>query len=156
MRYADEVRSIAHDLIPEHHRRLEDAPITYVFTDIKSGKGCQTWGKTTKVTGKAAFLASPVPSMQGTPHDPQVGFLTIEIDDMTWAALNDRERPALVDHELSHCGWEPDDTGIMKPVVVPHDVEEFTDVVARHGLWYTRLFDFAQTAREQLTINFPE
>lgn len=157
-RKADEVATIAHELIDAHHEHLRDAPIVYLFTDIRSGKGCQVAGKVTKVTGKAAYLAYlalPVPSMNAEPHDPTVGFLCVEIDDATWDMMNESERRALVDHELSHCDWAPNNDGIMAPVVLPHDVEEFRGVIDRHGLWTTRLFDFAQSARRQLEIDFP-
>lgn len=49
-----------------------------------------------------------------------------------WATLDNTQRDALVDHELSHCIW--DDEG--KPKLNGHEIEEFNGVLERYGLWW--------------------
>ena len=54
--------------------------------------------------------------------------------------LNAEEWPgcnqvALLDHELCHAGIDPAKQGEARYYVIRHPVEEFPEVVARHGLW---------------------
>lgn len=60
---------------------------------------------------------------------------------------------ALLDHELSHCGQvidaksgdqKQDDRGRLCWRVRKHDIEEFRDVVRRHGCYKSDLEEFAQ------------
>ncbi|MCC6358084.1 MAG: hypothetical protein IT450_05025 [Phycisphaerales bacterium] len=70
---------------------------------------------------------------------------------------SDRQTEALLDHELSHCEAKRDDkTGQFvfddKNRVVwrmrKHDIEEFRDIVTRHGLYKADLEAFAESIRE--------
>ena len=69
-----------------------------------------------------------------------------------WDTLAERQRFALVYHELLHCGTNDKDNWVL----VQHDLEEFTAVVRHFGLWsertkimaeQMRLFDRVSTAR---------
>lgn len=70
----------------------------------------------------------------------------------------DRQRRALLDHELHHCAVKYDKAG--EPVIDErgrrvyrlrrHDLEEFTAVVARHGLYKRDLEQFADACRQHL------
>jgi hypothetical protein len=51
-----------------------------------------------------------------------------------WLILSHAKRVALVDHELCHCRCEMGQSGV-KLWIRPHDSEEFTDIIDRHGLW---------------------
>lgn len=79
--------------------------------------------------------------------------------------MNKKQRAALVDHELCHFtrtkteepdpkdprNWitvygpadDPDSWGIRE-----HDVEEFSEIIERHGLWDTGIESFAAVVRE--------
>lgn len=71
-----------------------------------------------------------------------------------WSAaqVSDEQRKALLDHELMHAAEALDDD--MEPKVDSrgrkvfrirkHDVEEFTDIVRRHGIWKSDLEAFAE------------
>lgn len=55
----------------------------------------------------------------------------IQLNKEEWEKLTLDQKRALLDHELCHC--TSDDEGNWKKR--PHDVEEFTEIVQRHGLW---------------------
>ena len=66
--------------------------------------------------------------------------------------LDDNQKLALIDHELCHCevsndtNGEPktDEEGRIVYRIRKHDIEEFEDVVSRHGLYTHELEEFAQ------------
>jgi len=80
----------------------------------------------------------------------------VELNSEAWhaAGFDRRQMSALLDHELSHCSVQIDDSGEPvedergRPVwrLRKHDVEEFSEVVSRHGLWRPDLERFAQAA----------
>lgn len=124
---APEVKKIADDLIQDYHQHLTNVRIEYLFlSEVPVNKGKEVWGRARKVTGLNAYLAS-----DKFEDEPQP-FFVIEIAREVWNKLNDKARMALVDHELSHCEVDVDTGGLM---VVSHDVEEFSPVIVRHGLW---------------------
>jgi|GEM_PF-3801091 len=54
----------------------------------------------------------------------------IIVDEEFWMNFPEKREPLLL-HELLHCGINGDG----KPTVVPHDLEEFGEVVRRYGAW---------------------
>lgn len=68
------------------------------------------------------------------------------------AGFDEQQREALIDHELCHCqvslsdDGEPreDEYGRTVWRIRKHDIEEFKDVVARHGLYTHSLEEFAR------------
>lgn len=73
------------------------------------------------------------------------------------AAFTDTQLRALIDHELCHAQVTTDDTGDYKRDehgkvvwrIRKHDIEEFQEVVARHGLYKSDLESFARVAMEK-------
>ena len=65
------------------------------------------------------------------------------VNESVWNALDDKTRRALIDHELCHIEWDITPSGELKtdengrPIwaIVPHDYEDFTGVIKRHGMW---------------------
>jgi len=56
----------------------------------------------------------------------------IVLNKTEWDTASKQRRAAIIDHELCHCGWDPETgTAFMKP----HEVQEFAGVIRRHGLW---------------------
>ncbi len=149
-RPAPSVKRIAQTLIAKHHTDLADVRIEYVFRSetAKSG-GKEVWGKARKISGLNAFLATDAEMSDVVPAED---FFVIEIAEPVWTVLGEKERTALVDHELCHCGVQFDEKEELQLVLVPHDVEEFRQVVARHGLWRPDVEAFAATAYEQLQL----
>lgn len=138
---APDVRDIAQDLIVNYHQHLMNVRVEYLFMDkTPVSKGKATWGRMRKVTGLSAFL-STIPhedKLMGFNYDIVDGgdicnqpFFVMEVSAEIWGQLDDKQRRALVDHELSHC-WRDEDDQL---VLLSHDIEEFAGVIKRHGLW---------------------
>jgi hypothetical protein len=73
------------------------------------------------------------------------------------AEFSEKQMRALLDHELVHAEVAKNDDGEVKTDeqgrtcyrIRKHDIEEFTEIVHRHGLWKSDLARFAQVAMEQ-------
>lgn len=147
-RPAPEVKEIAEDLIPKYHQHLIDfdVKLEYVFVSkAPKTKGKEVWGTCRKVSSMNAFLAN-----QQEGSDP---FFVITISEPVWEVLPPDSRVALVDHELCHAWAEAnqneDDDGEDDPYklsIRPHDLEEFSCIVRRHGLWREDIADFVSQA----------
>jgi predicted metallopeptidase len=151
---APEVAEIAQSLIAKYHQHLIDfsVKIRYVFVDkTPNSKGKEVWGTCRKISGLNAYLEGENPD-----GDP---FFVITISKDVWDLLPSEKKLALVDHELCHA-WaevkqqknESDDDSDMEtdnPVklnVKPHDLEEFSCIVRRHGLWREDIEAFVDEA----------
>lgn len=138
--YAPEVEEIARKLIREHHRHLTNVEIKYVFSDKPMRRGGkETWATARKVGSLAAFLAGQ------DADDEQGTFFVITVTEPIWNLLSPEKRTALIDHELCHC-WVDLDSEEPKLVLVGHDLEEFVQVIARHGLWHDEVTKFTEVA----------
>lgn len=146
---ATEAQEIGQALIPKHHSHLIGARIEYVFRSKASkSKGQELWGKARKVTGLNAYLAGG-DAVEGTEE-----FFVVEVAADIWKELGDKQKRALIDHELYHCVTTIDEqTGETHLAVAPHDVEEFAEVIKRHGLWRGDVKAFVQAAQGELDIN---
>lgn len=152
---APEVAEIARQLIARvtQHQPLVDVDITYLFIkDAPKSKGRNVLGRARKVSGLQAWLGHPdidPPSAFVEPTD----FFVIEISHNTWRDLDDSQRVALVDHELSHCAVDYDDeTGEPVLKMRTHDVEEFIGVINRNGLWKEDVQQLGIVSSEQLSL----
>lgn len=114
---SDEARQIAHVLIPVLHEHLKGARIAYLFRQNIVSSGEVSWGKAQKVGAKWHALSD-------------LNFV-LEFNWEVWVNLSRRQRVRLVDHELSHCGFNRENGAYES---VPHDVEEFVGIVDRWGL----------------------
>ena len=80
----------------------------------------------------------------------------IFLSESAWDEFDERQRQALVFHELNHCGRDKDKDGEPRededgnPVwrIVRHDMEEFSTVVKHFGLYKQDLAEFARTCAE--------
>jgi predicted metallopeptidase len=150
-RPAPEVKEIAEDLIQKYHQHLLDfsVKLEYVFVDkTPKSKGREVWGTCRKVSSLNAFLAN---EQEGT--DP---FFVIVISEPVWDILPPNSKAALVDHELCHAWAEAsqkEDTDgsedVVKLSIQPHDLEEFSCIVRRHGLWREDVETFVKAAEHK-------
>jgi len=148
---APEVKQIAEDLIPKYHQHLIDfdVRIEYVFIDkTPKAKGREVWGTCRKISNLNAFLAN---GQDGS--DP---FFVITISEPVWEVLPPKSKVALVDHELCHAWAEAQQDeetdgseDVVKLSLRPHDLEEFSCVVRRHGLWRDDIQAFVDAALKQ-------
>lgn len=73
-----------------------------------------------------------------------------------WQDFTEQQRLALMDHELSHAASSEDEDGEQKEDergrkvwrLRKHDIEEFSDVIERHGLYKKDLERFAEAIRK--------
>ena len=138
---APEVRAVAKDLIAAHHGHLKLDRIIFLFTE----KTPSTGGK--DVLGKARLVSELEAAAFGDWSDyAETADFIIVVTRSWWAILDDAKREALVDHELCHCYY--DDAGM--PRIAVHDVQEFNEVVRRHGLWSTDLEKMAHAVQPHL------
>ena len=124
-----------------NHNELEDAEIAYVFIP----KGPKTGGRVR--LGKA--------HKESATHQllSEMDFVIYLSKDM-WDTLGPEQRMALLDHELCHCAPKLDaKTGERVGWrTKAHDVEEFAEIIERHGLWKPDLRRFAETSVRQLPL----
>lgn len=121
-------------MIGQNHKSLINERVEFVFmSKTPNSKGRALWGRAKKMTGLQAALANPggLPEHFGDAQE----FFVIEISEEVWVAITDEQREALLDHELAHCGVEYDDHDNKKLVMYAHDLEEFNEIVERHGAW---------------------
>lgn len=132
---AETVQNIAASLIPTQHPELSEARIEYLFMDQTPKKGGrELFGKASKVSGRWEHLT-------------ELDFI-IEIAEPRWNELAEHQRQALVDHLLECCTGEEQDDGSMKYSIREPDVQEFSTILKRHGVWNESLTGFIQVAQE--------
>ena len=142
---APEVEEMGRDLVDLYHPHLEGVPIRYLFKNQASKRG--NWmvqGTCQLVQGAMAFLSTPeeeVRSMRMVQGDEAMPwyFLIVIAEDL-WEEMSPAEKRALVDHELCHAAIHSE-TGL--PMMREHDLEEFSEIVERHGGWKPNLVHFA-------------
>ena len=125
IKMAEEVRA-AH-----HENRLDGARIKYLI-EPGAKTGVVSLGKTKRMSHINRLVS-------------KVDFLIV-LNWAAWAQLSDATRRALLDHELTHCAAQVDgDTGEIKGWEIrKHDVEEFAEIIERHGLWTSGLEEIAR------------
>jgi hypothetical protein len=150
---APEVQTVAGKLIPFHHPHLAGVRIEFVFREsIQTSGGVQKWGSARKVSGLSALLGTP-----GALDSSSLDFFVIEVSRPVWDELSSAQKSALVDHELSHCGLKIDDeSGYVKLVILPHDMEEFSGVLNRHGSWRTEVEEFLADVGQARLLGFAD
>lgn len=116
------VYTLMFELMNEYHLNLRNAKIKCLFYD-----------KPRKHGGKVILGTAEVVS-------PKFNYLTdidfiISIYEGAWDIMAEQEKKALLDHELSHCFVGEDKQGNTVYKTIPHDFEEFKDIIERYGLW---------------------
>lgn len=132
---------IMEELIENHHQNLKDVKIVIAwrFGWSANADGLMTMGRAKKCTDLDRQLAD-------------FDFVLL-LNHEAWnkGGLSEKQRAALIDHELCHCEVTMDSNGEPKYNedgrlvcrIRKHDIEEFQDVVARHGCYTHDLAEFA-------------
>ena len=133
-----ELAKIGAAVIKKYRPELKDLAIAYMFRDeaaVSSGKLIA--GRCIRVDDRNRTLHE---------HD-----IIIEIAKDVWSQAEDRFKEALMDHELGHIGIRydedgttplEDDYGRIRTFLHHHDIEEFDDVLERHGAYHADLRKF--------------
>lgn len=129
---AVEVREIARRLMGEDGAFAfpTNTPILYLFVDkMKDWGQCSHCSEKIKFAGGYEFI--------------------ITINHVAWSMMDDRAREALVFHELMHIAFDPltDKYSLCK-----HDLEEFSRVVSRYGLWTENVKRFVDAGMKAITV----
>ena len=144
LKYADAKRpeAVAKILIGALHDHLQGWRIAYVWRESIDRNGQTVFAQVRKAGGQLHYF---------TDFD-----FVMEFNWSVWKHLTLTQQVALVDHELTHCGVEVTESG-SKARLVPHDVEEFTDIITRWGLWRPSLEPFAAAVQKAAQLSlFPE
>lgn len=113
-----DVLGIAAEVISHYHEALLDAKIGFIFQEEAGKKlGKIVLGNAAKVSDKQRVAGL------------DLDYIITIAEDM-WQSLTLIQKRALVDHELCHC-----DFTIGEARMRGHDVEEFTCIIQRYGLW---------------------
>lgn len=121
---SDDVLRIAKDVIYDHHEKLIEAKIGFLFRgEPGSSQGKTVVARAMKVDKKYTALVNK-----------DLDFL-IWIAKPSWDNFTTDQRRALIDHELCHLCYDDGDCSI-----VGHDIEEFSAIIERHGFWHMDLF----------------
>jgi hypothetical protein len=134
-----EVEQIATALIDRYHPHLRGARILYLFTDKEKKTGDEHInGSVSRLPRCAAYLARLArPDWEGGEDKP---VFNMEIVLPRWQAASGRLKHAIVDHELRHL--QTSSRG--KLMVVPHTLEEFSDVIKCWGFYLEDRRHFAE------------
>ena len=138
--FAEDVEKIAVRVIDKWHSGLSEANIVYLFKDVPTwnSKGKTVFARTHKAPEQWQFLAGCD--------------VVVIVNKKVWDRLDNKQREALIDHELCHVLKDEDEKGNPKWSMVTHDVEEFAAVIQRHGMWMEDLKKF-MTVAQQMTID---
>lgn len=119
--YSEASQSVIHtaeNLIENFHLILKHARICFVFRSEAQKQGDRMiLGQCTKVPDKMKPYL-------------EYDFL-IWISEEDYMKMDDLQREAIIDHELCHCGGDP----LNGWKIRPHDIQEFAEVVERHGIY---------------------
>ena len=137
VRLGDEVRN-------KWHEDLEEAEIAYVFIPHAPTAGGRTRLGSAHKESAVHKLVS------------HADFIIVLSKDL-WLLLDEAQRTALLDHEMCHCVPKLDDDGLRVGWELrKHDVEEFNEVIGRHGLWRQDVKTFIECGLVQLKLIMPE
>ena len=138
---AHEAARLGKKLINKFHKHLIDIRIEYVFLwKTPETNGREIWGRAKKLSGLNAWFASEDREDEPLPDT----FFVIEFSWQVWSQLNEKQKLALVDHELAHCSINDK----LKPCLKSHDCEEFNQIIRRHGLWKDDVRLMLEAAKE--------
>jgi len=127
------VLEMAERLINKSHHHLRGARIGFLFRD-KAGKS-----KGKMVQGKALKISSSL--------EPYIELdFMIWLSEEDWHEMGQAPREALLDHELCHCGGDGEEGYKIRP----HDVEEFIEIITRHGAWTLPLLKIKNEIQRRL------
>lgn len=149
----EDMYDLMDDLIARHHKHLEEVAVGLAFY---SGWNPDSDGQLK--LGKCRIVSELDRKLHGCG-------VIIVLNQDAWEAFSEKQRAALLDHELCHAELKlnkdletvRDDDGRPVCRLRKHDIEEFREVVERHGIWTSGLRDFAESVlRAQKRLPFAE
>lgn len=148
----EEPYEIAKGLIEKHHPDLQQFALRIVLRSLakKAGRGkggCPrcTLGTAEIIKGRFAFFAMREEEieLQLNSFENPYQMFWMELSGEHWYDLSDEQKAALIDHELCHMAVEFDEEKDEPTLYLrEHDIEEFEEIVQRHGMWTSGLESF--------------
>ena len=117
---SDEVVRIAEYAISMWHEELGEARIGLLFRD-----------EAPVTDGRITLGAAKKVSDDMKPYMPYDFVIWVAGD--YWGRLDEKQKQSLIDHELCHCSMLGGKIAMRQ-----HDINEFVDVLERHGVWYPK------------------
>lgn len=148
-------------LYNERHRHLEDAAIGWLWTNGEQANKDRTVAGECRMIGPAQRKwSSQMAHYQLMQWFGYVPNFLITLSAPYTASADDWSFCALVEHELCHAAQDVDPFGEPRfdrqgnPIfrLVAHDVEQFTDVVARYGAGAADVAEMVRAANKGATI----
>lgn len=153
---APEAERLAEDLIDRFHRHLQNEDeirLVYLFTNKQRKRGGRVvLADTKKLSPVEVYLLNQSGVIETGEPAEDVAHYRILVSLIDWALLTDRQRAALIDHELRHIEARVSDDGELSFTLVAHEIGEFTEVLARHGPWKPELRTFCEEGAKQLAL----
>ena len=132
---APDVKEMAQKLIGKYHGILREAKFSYVYKDA-------TWNKDGKpCAGELKVMSPYVHVLTGYDYG-------IIINYKYWLQLETPLREAILDHLLSSCFADEDKEGNIKWKKIKPTVNEFPEVIVRHGAYTQELKNFDDAFNE--------
>jgi hypothetical protein len=149
----DEARVLGEELIPDYHMHLKEARVLYVFCGKPMTRnGRVVLAKAMKFNDLNRFFTS----LGAEPPDEEetaggCDFAVI-VNRKEWEEnLTPKQRRAVVDHELCHCIRNHKGKWAMRN----HDVEEFAEIIDRHGMWFEDVAAFGKSVAGAMQLELP-
>jgi hypothetical protein len=141
---AEQPAAVVRALVKAIHVHLVNAKIGVVFRKQIKKRDRTVLAQASKCGGKLEFFSKLD--------------LLIEVNWEAWFLLQPEKKLALIDHELCHFSKDTTEKGETRYMLLSHDVEEFSGIVKRWGLWKNDLKQFANVLRSsgQLDAFTPE
>ena len=131
---APDVAKLGEDLIARYHPHLADCNFAYLFRNKRQARGGkEIFASAEKCTAKTQALVA-----YAQPDANKFNFCIV-VSYEVWRELSEKQRSALIDHELSHCYVDETDEGELVYSIRKHDIEEFTNVARRWGAYSSDL-----------------
>lgn len=131
----EDLLTLAEEVMDTHHKLLKRARIGFAFlSEAPTRKGRKVLAQVSLVPDAVEF------------HLQLDYLLWVARDE--WDAMNGMERRAVLDHEFCHCDLkENGDWGLRD-----HDVQEFIEIIHRHGLWNNGLVELGHVVQGVLPL----
>jgi hypothetical protein len=131
-----------------------DALVSDHHTDLAQAKIAVAWQLDVKADRDGHMLLGRCRKATDLDREFREFDLVIMLNAQAWKELEPKQRLALVDHELCHATVATDKNGEniaderdrLCYRLKRHDLEEFTAVVKRHGLYLSDVAEFAKVA----------
>lgn len=154
-RYSHETMyAMLDEVVQKWHGHLTDASIVLAWNTSWSADadGRLVLGKCKKASDLDRELFA---STADEGEQRQLDFVIL-LNEEAWHEMGPAQQTALLDHEVSHCAIAEDENGHPKHDecgrvcyrIKKHDLEEFRDVVSRHGAYKSDIEAFVRAAVE--------